>query len=109
LEAVDGFAQLDRLGASLEQGIRDLLRKRSLGWSFYRIGSMFCLFFTDRAVRNLDDAKHADLEAFRIFFHKLLAAGVYLPPSQFETCFLSLAHGEREIGQTLDAFDKALP
>jgi glutamate-1-semialdehyde 2,1-aminomutase len=109
LEAVDGFAQLDRLGATLEKGIRDLLRKRGLGWSFYRIGSMFCLFFTDREIRNLEDARHADLEMFKGFFHKLLAAGVYLPPSQFETCFLSLAHGEREIGQTLDAFDRALP
>jgi glutamate-1-semialdehyde 2,1-aminomutase len=109
LEAEDGFARLDKLGGMLEQGLRDLLRARGIGWRLYRIGSMFCLFCTEHEIRNLGDARQADLEAFKALFHKLLGQGVYLAPSQFETGFLSLAHGEREIGRTLDAFDKALP
>ena len=69
---------------------------------------MFCLFFTGRPIRNLDDATTADLKHFTRFFHALLARGIYIAPSQFETGFLSAAHSPRDIEQTARAFREAL-
>jgi len=69
---------------------------------------MFCLFFTGRPVRNLVDAKTANLEHFARFFHALLARGVYLAPSQFETGFISAAHTEKDLAQTARAMNEAL-
>ncbi len=68
---------------------------------------MFCLFFTARPVRNLADAKTADTEAFARFFHGLLARGVYLAPSQFETGFLSTAHTAEDVARTAQAMREA--
>ena len=84
------------------------LKAEGLDWSFYRYGSMFCLFFTDRPVRNLNDARKADLPRFARFFHALLERGVYIAPSQFETGFLSAAHTKQDIGETVQAVRAAL-
>jgi glutamate-1-semialdehyde 2,1-aminomutase len=69
---------------------------------------MFCLFFTDQPVRNLDDAKTSDTKAFAKFFHALLEKGIYLAPSQFETGFLSTAHSDGDIEDTARALRDAL-
>jgi glutamate-1-semialdehyde 2,1-aminomutase len=58
---------------------------------------MFSVFFTDRAVRNYDDAKAQESFRFTAFFHSMLSQGVYLPPSAFESWFVSTAHDERAI------------
>jgi len=57
-----------------------------------RIGSVFCLCFTENPVWNIDDAKSGDAEAFRKFFHGCMADGVYFAPSPCEAGFLSTAH-----------------
>jgi glutamate-1-semialdehyde 2,1-aminomutase len=88
--------------------MRGALKAEGLAWSFYRQGSMFCLFCTDRPVRNLDDARTADLPRFARFFHGLLERGVYVAPSQFETGFLSAAHTLSDIGETARAVRGAL-
>ena len=108
LEAEDGYQQLERIGRKFEEGLRVLIEQSSLSLGFHRLGSMFCLFFTDQAIKNLDDVKKANMKQFKQFFHALLAEGVYLPPSQFETCFLALAHGDEEIEKTLRAMEVAL-
>jgi len=108
LEEQDIFAKLEKLGAQLEAGTRAALKSAGLDYVFYRIGSMFCLFFTSKSVRNLDDARTADLGHFARFFHALLAKGIYLAPSQFETGFLSAAHTEDDIAQTAQAIRHAL-
>jgi len=59
-------------------------------------------------VRNLEDAQSCDRKAYATFFHALLDKGVYFPPSQFESCFLSAAHGEKEMEITLTALQSAL-
>ena len=69
---------------------------------------MFCLFFTERPVRNLDDAKTSDLAHFARFFHALLARGIYLAPSQFETGFVSAAHTPQDIEETARTVREAL-
>ena len=102
------FAKLEKLGAQLETEVRGTLKAMGIGYVFYRVGSMFCLFFTERPVRNLDDAKTANLERFSRFFHDLLGRGIYLAPSQFETGFISSAHTEGDIEQTAQAMREAL-
>ena len=64
-----------------------------------RVGSMFTLFFTDAPVTDYASAKRADTDRYARFFRAMLDRGVYLPPSQFESCFVSLAHMERDITQ----------
>jgi len=108
LEEQNIFAKLDQLGSQLEAETRVALKSAGLDYTFYRIGSMFCLFFTGRPVRNLVDAKTANLEHFARFFHALLARGVYLAPSQFETGFISAAHTEKDLAQTARAMNEAL-
>jgi glutamate-1-semialdehyde 2,1-aminomutase len=68
-----------------------------------RAGSMWTAFFTEGPVYDYASAKKADKEAFAHFFHAMLNAGVYLPPSQFEAAFVGLAHGQDEITRTLEA------
>jgi glutamate-1-semialdehyde 2,1-aminomutase len=108
LEEEDVFAKLEKLGAQLESETRAALKSAGLDYVFYRIGSMFCLFFTAQPVANLDNAKTADLKHFTRFFHALLARGVYIAPSQFETGFLSAAHTEADIEHTARAVRQAL-
>ncbi|HOI10788.1 MAG TPA: aspartate aminotransferase family protein, partial [Myxococcota bacterium] len=72
-----------------------------------RIGSMFTVFFTDRPVADLADAKTCDTGRFGRFYHRMRQGGVSLPPSQFEAAFLSIAHGEDEIDRILDAAEAA--
>jgi glutamate-1-semialdehyde 2,1-aminomutase len=108
LEKQNIFAKLEKLGTLLENETRAALKSAGLDYVFYRVGSMFCLFFTDCPVRNLDDAKTANLEHFTHFFHALLARGIYIAPSQFETGFISSAHTEDDIAQTAKAVREAL-
>jgi glutamate-1-semialdehyde 2,1-aminomutase len=108
LDASEGFVKLEHLGAMLEGGVRQLLAQKALPYRFYRLGSMWCLFFTGKEVRNLEDARTSDLAAFSKYFHGMLENGVYVPPSQLEACFISLAHGGAEIARTLAAMGKVL-
>jgi len=66
-----------------------------------RIGSLFCTFFTDRDVVDYASAKTSDTKRYGRFFHAMLDRGVYLAPSQFEVGFMSLAHTEQDIEQTV--------
>jgi glutamate-1-semialdehyde 2,1-aminomutase len=68
---------------------------------------MFSVFFTDRPVHNYEDAKSQESFRFTAFFHSLLSQGVYLPPSSFESWFVSTAHDERAIQQIADALPAA--
>ncbi len=106
LERSDGWSRLEDLGAQLEGGVRDAAR--ASGCTFHRQGSMFSLFFTKGPVRNLGDAKKADTAKFAKFFHYCLDHGVYFPPSQFETGFISTAHTGEDIARTVGVVTEAL-
>jgi glutamate-1-semialdehyde 2,1-aminomutase len=69
-----------------------------------RVGTMFTPFFTGTPVRTFAEAKRTDREAYRHFFHAMLEAGIYLPPSPYESAFTSSVHGDRE----LDLLESAL-
>ena len=107
LDAADGYTQLEAKGAQLEAGIRKLLEENGLNYTFHRVGSMFCLFFTDKEIWNVDDVNGADMDAFKRYFAALLDDGVFIAPSPYETGFLSLAHSAGDIEDTLDAMAKA--
>jgi glutamate-1-semialdehyde 2,1-aminomutase len=69
---------------------------------------MYQIFFTNKPVTDYACAKNANLRMFTAYFRELLKQGVFIPPSQFETCFLSTAHTEEDLKHTIFAFDKAL-
>ena len=71
-------------------------------------GTMFSVFFADgRPVRDFEDASRTDATAYAAFFHAMLDAGVYLPPSAYEAWFLSAAHDDRAVQTVLDALPDA--
>lgn len=108
LEKVHAWKQLDTLGAQLEQGVNEIRERTGRALVFNRIGSLFCLYFNDRPVWNLEDAKRSDATAFKKFFHYCLEHGVYFAPSPYEAGFLSTAHSEDDISQTLAIMEAAL-
>jgi glutamate-1-semialdehyde 2,1-aminomutase len=108
LEKQHGWQRLEQLGQIMEDAVLEVLKKTGRNYQWYRTGSMFCLFFTEKPVRNLTDAKTSDLTAFRKFFIYCLDHGVYFAPSQFETGFISLAHGQADLAQTAEVVQEAL-
>jgi len=97
------YKELEQKGETLEQGLIDTARRVGMKTRFYRAGSMFCTYFTDREVIDFQSAKQADVKTFSKFFHGMLQRGVYLSPSQFEAGFLSLAHVLDDIDKTIRA------
>ena len=108
LERRDGWNELEKLGALFEAGVREVLGKAASRFSFHRIGSMFCLFFTEDEVFDLESAQKSDRKAFASYFHQCLDRGVYFAPSQFETGFISLAHTAADIARTSEVAAEAL-
>lgn len=76
--------------------------------SMVALGSMFKFFFRPSPPKNYTEAKECDTTAFRKFWERMLALGVFLPPSQFETNFLSTAHGQKEIEHISTAYRQCL-
>jgi glutamate-1-semialdehyde 2,1-aminomutase len=97
------YAGLESRGAELEAGIREALTDVGLAFTINRCGSMLTLFFTDKSVTNYDTAKTSDTTVFSRFFNHMLDNGIYLPPSQFEACFISNAHEHYDLKNTLEA------
>jgi len=92
---------------NLVEGIKDMLARAQLDCTVSSIGSMFQIFFTSERVKDESDAKKANARMFRKLFQELLKQGIFIPPSQFETCFLSYAHTEDDTDKTIEAYDKA--
>jgi glutamate-1-semialdehyde 2,1-aminomutase len=107
LEREPPWPMLERRAAALHEGLVASARKHGHAWTLQRVGSMFTGFFRAGDVWNYDDAKTCDTKAFAAFFGEMLARGVYLPPSQFEAAFVSIAHDDTIIEQTLDAAEAA--
>jgi glutamate-1-semialdehyde 2,1-aminomutase len=102
------YQRLETLGVALEAGLRRAAEQAGIPMQTQRIGSLFCGYFTSRPVWNLDDAMHSDRARFGQFFHGMLNRGIYLAPSQFEAGFISTAHTEEDIEQTLRAASETL-
>jgi glutamate-1-semialdehyde 2,1-aminomutase len=102
------YEQLEASGATLEHGLRRLVDTNGADASVARVGSLLTLFFGIEMPTHGAAAMHADREAFARFFGVMLDEGVLLPPSGFEAWFISAAHDEADLEQTLEAAGKAL-
>lgn len=107
LEVEGTYQRLEAVGRALEEGLLAEARAVGVPVTLNRAGSMWTLFFTEGPVEDYPTAKRASVERFGRFFHAMLDAGVYLPPSQFEAAFASLAMGPAEVGHTLEGARKA--
>jgi glutamate-1-semialdehyde 2,1-aminomutase len=101
------YERLEALGARLA-GLVRAIAERGAAACVQRVGSMITLFFTRGPVRSWDDAKKCDTAAFGRWHAGMLKRGVYWPPAQFEAAFISGAHGEAEIDETIAAARDAL-
>jgi glutamate-1-semialdehyde 2,1-aminomutase len=105
---VNVYARLEQLGAQLEAGMKDAAKSAGVPVTFNRCGSMFCAYFTGGPVWNLADAMKSDRARFAKYFHGMLAEGIYFAPSQFESGFVSTAHGQTDIEKTVQAAAKVM-
>jgi glutamate-1-semialdehyde 2,1-aminomutase len=106
--APDLYPRLAARTELLAAGLRESLARHGVRGTVNVVGSMWTLYFGVDAVGTVDDARRADRERYARFFHSMLARGVYLPPSQFESAFLSAAHDDNELDLTLEAADEAM-
>jgi glutamate-1-semialdehyde 2,1-aminomutase len=107
LAAPGTYARLEQISRMLEEGLAAEAKSAGVPITLNRVGSMFTVFFTSSPVYDYPSAKKADTARFARFFQTMLHEGVYLPPSQFEAAFVSLAIGEPEVAHILAAARKA--
>jgi len=104
----DIYNELERKGEYLEQGLHSVLKKSGKDYVINRIGSMISVHFSKTPVNNFNDAAGADNQFFNKFFHAMLDRGVYLPPSAFESWFLSHALSFEDLDETIKAGEESL-
>ncbi len=108
LRSPGAYDHLDRLGEMMASGLRQAIQDVDIRACVNQIGSMFILFFGVDEVRDYAAASQSDTQIFAQYFRGMLDKGIYLPPSQFETSFLSLAHTEVDVEETLRAAKEVL-
>ncbi|MCG8605028.1 aspartate aminotransferase family protein, partial [bacterium] len=99
----DTYPRLAALAVLLADGLRDGAERAGLSIFQTRVGSMLGLFFTSNEVVDFQSAKTSNTERYQKFFHGMLERGHYFAPSQFEAAFVSLAHDEAIIAETVSA------
>jgi len=102
------YETLETQGAALAEGLAGAAREQGVPTTIQRQGSMIGVFFTAGPVEKIEDVHASDRELYKRVFHRMLEQGVHLPPSPYETFFVSTAHGDEEIERTTEAFRKAL-
>ncbi|MCL2824136.1 MAG: aspartate aminotransferase family protein, partial [Polyangiaceae bacterium] len=110
LELLDDmvYDRLEYLASTIERGLKRILSEKPTGACVQRVGSMLTLFFHPGPVESWADASKADTKRFAKWHSRMLARGVYWPPSQFEAAFVSSAHTEADIELTIKAAAEAL-
>jgi len=102
------YARLEELGERLANGLGEAAVAAGVPHQLARVGSMWTLFFNPQPVTDYDVARQSDTSRFAKFFWAMMERGIYLPCSQFEAAFLSAAHTEKHVEQTLAAAQQAL-
>ena len=92
---------------ALVDGLKIKAELANINVQVQQAGSMFSIFFNSKRVKNFDDAANSDQEKFKKWFSEMLERGIYLPPSQFETLFVSTAHSNEDISKTLEAAEES--
>ncbi len=107
LKKKETYNRLDSLANQLASGIKEAAESTGVPVFQARVGSMLSLFFAGQEVLDLKSAKTSDAERYRRFFHSMLTLGYYFAPSQFEAVFVSLAHDEQIIANSISAISEA--
>lgn len=107
IQEKDFYEKLENSTEQLITGLIDLAKKNKIVFSAQSVGSMFGIYFRFAPPHGYDEVMQCDKEKFNRFFHLMLKNGVYLAPSAYEAGFVSAAHGQIEINQTLEAADKS--
>jgi glutamate-1-semialdehyde 2,1-aminomutase len=102
------YERLEAVTRRLAAGLGDAAAAAGLPVATAQVCGMFGLYFQAGPVTDYASARRSDTARFARWFRAMLDRGVYLPPSQFEACFVSLAHGEAQIGATLEAAREAM-
>ncbi len=108
LQSSDAFTKAASHTAALVSMIQRLISTHHLPIEVRSIGTMWSLFFTTGTIRNLDDVKRSNTQLFARYFHRMLAAGIYVAPSQFESNFVSCQHGDAHLNLMTDALTECL-
>ncbi len=108
LQDKDVYRRLEESAVRLEDGLRRVAGEAKVAAHLNRVGSLLTLFFSDEPVTDYASAKRSDTKRYAAFFRQMLERGVFLPPSQFEALFVSLAHGAEEIEATVAAASDGL-
>jgi len=103
------YTELDEKTARLEKSLNDILAAKNIPHRINRVGSMMSIFFTNDNVIDFESASKTDTNLFKRFFHHLLDHGIYLPPSAYESWFLSNALSSEDIDATLAAVESFIP
>jgi len=102
------YAQLEKSGERLAKGLGDALSAAGEQGCVNRVGSLVTMFLGRDSITDADEARRSDTAKFATYFHRMLERGIYLPPSQYEAMFLSLAHSAADINTTIDAARESL-
>jgi glutamate-1-semialdehyde 2,1-aminomutase len=102
------YQQLEQRSATLVDGVLNAAKKKGVPLTANRVGSMFTWFFQSATVHDWDTSAKSDTQAFGKFHRAMLEHGIYLPPSQYEAMFMSAAHSDADIQQTIAAAGQAL-
>ncbi|MDY6959770.1 MAG: aminotransferase class III-fold pyridoxal phosphate-dependent enzyme, partial [Halobacteriota archaeon] len=108
LEKENVYESIDAMGESIRKGLNEVVSDLGLDYVVSGIGSMFQIFFTGGEVKDYNDVKRSDLDSFMNMFRSMLKKGVFLPPSQFETNFVSYAHTSGDVEETIAAYEASL-
>jgi len=107
LKAKKVYQDLEKRTLYLTEKISECAEERGIPFCMNRAVGMFTLFFTESPVRDYRTAKMSDTKRFAQFFIEMMNEGIYLPPSQFEAWFISLAHTQKDLDNTIEACDRA--
>ena len=107
LEESEVYSEIERKASLLEKGVVEAADRAGMSIQLPRVGSMFTIFFSREPVTDYETATKADTDLYAKFFHQMLTQGVYLPPSQFETAFVSAAHTDGDIEASVEVAGKA--
>ena len=99
------YTQLDEKTARIEKSLNDILGNKNIPHRINRVGSMMSVFFTNDDVIDFDSASKTDIKVFNKFFHHMLDHGIYLPPSAYESWFISNALSSEDLQKTFDAVE----
>jgi len=108
LQNSEVYEELEEITSEMTEQFRNLCRLCKVDCSINQYGSMFSMFFTSQEVVDYETVLSCDTDKYAHFFKGMLEAGVYFPPSQFEVCFVSSAHGQRDFDHTIQAVSQAL-